>query len=254
LRNDATDKQALPPVKEQAPQRSHPRVPRSHHAHAEAVEKVNKLDDLIEKYFVEASLLAYYEDAGLLATAPKPAGGVAEESRRGIRRSCRRAGHQIAEQLKKVRAAMKAAKRTDSSAGSRTKTKYFSRSKLIARYGCFACHEIKGFDNAKSIGTELSEWGSKPISKLDFGLLEMEHTRIDFLKQKLHAPRSYDTGRIGLTRSPQELLKMPKFNLTEDQIDQIVTFVSGMTDEKLTAQEPRQLTPTEFSIERGRWM
>ena len=46
---------------------------------------------------------------------------------------------------------------------------------------------------------------------------------------------------------------MGKFNLTDEQIDQIVTVVSGMTDEKLTPNEARQLTPAEFQIERGRW-
>ena len=75
-----------------------------------------------------------------------------------------------------------------------------------------------------------------------------------WLKQKLHAPRSFDTDRIGVTRSPQELLKMPKFNVTDDQIDQIVTVVTGLTDEKLLASEPRQLSPDEFQIERGRWL
>jgi mono/diheme cytochrome c family protein len=74
------------------------------------------------------------------------------------------------------------------------------------------------------------------------------------LHQKLKAPRSYDTGRIGVTRKSQELLKMPKFNLTEEQMDEVITVVTGMTAEKLTAKEARQLTPAEFQIERGRWL
>ena len=46
---------------------------------------------------------------------------------------------------------------------------------------------------------------------------------------------------------------MPKFNVTDDQINQIITVVSGMTNEKLLPNEARQLTPAEFAIERGRW-
>jgi len=100
----------------------------------------------------------------------------------------------------------------------------------------------------------LSEWGSKPVNKLDFGLVDIEHTREAWLHQKLHAPRSYDLDREGVTRKPQELLKMGKFNLNEEQIEQIMTVITGMTDEKLTPNEPRQLSPAEFQIERGRWL
>src|SRR3954469_11024849 len=32
--------------------------------------------------------------------------------------------------------------------------------RAIGRYGCFSCHDIKGFENAQSIGTDLSEEGS----------------------------------------------------------------------------------------------
>ena len=42
-------------------------------------------------------------------------------------------------------------------------------------------------------------------------------------------------------------------DLTQQQIDQIITVVTGMTDEKMTAKEPKQLSPAEFQIERGRW-
>ena len=67
----------------------------------------------------------------------------------------------------------------------------------------------------------MSEWGRKPVDKLDFGLVDIEKARLSWLKQKLHAPRSFDNGRIDVTRMPQELLKMPKFNLTDEQIDQM---------------------------------
>src|SRR5262249_49328823 len=44
--------------------------------------------------------------------------------------------------------------------------------KLVKRYGCAGCHEIKGLEDEQRIGTELSVEGSKPIERLDFALLQ----------------------------------------------------------------------------------
>ena len=41
--------------------------------------------------------------------------------------------------------------------------------KSIAKYGCYGCHDIPGFEDAKPIGTGLADWGRKDPSKLDFG-------------------------------------------------------------------------------------
>ncbi len=38
--------------------------------------------------------------------------------------------------------------------------------RTIARYGCYACHDIPGFEDAKPIGTALQDWGRKDTSKL----------------------------------------------------------------------------------------
>ena len=57
---------------------------------------------------------------------------------------------------------------------------------LIAHYGCFACHAIPGFEDAKPIGTELTEEGSKAVHRLDFGFIHLPHTRQDWFRTKLH--------------------------------------------------------------------
>ena len=44
--------------------------------------------------------------------------------------------------------------------------------RVINRYGCYSCHEIKGFETTQPIGTELSEEGSKLVSRLDFAFVE----------------------------------------------------------------------------------
>lgn len=47
------------------------------------------------------------------------------------------------------------------------KLKYVGR-KTIAKYGCFGCHDIPGFEDAKPIGTGLADWGRKEPAKLAF--------------------------------------------------------------------------------------
>lgn len=45
--------------------------------------------------------------------------------------------------------------------------KYIGR-KTIAKYGCFGCHDIPGFEDAKPIGTGLADWGRKDPARLAF--------------------------------------------------------------------------------------
>lgn len=40
--------------------------------------------------------------------------------------------------------------------------------KSIGKYGCFGCHDIPGFEDAKPIGTGLADWGRKEPAKLAF--------------------------------------------------------------------------------------
>src|SRR5205807_3350077 len=40
--------------------------------------------------------------------------------------------------------------------------------KAVARLGCYACHDIPGFDNAKPIGVSLNDWGKKDPGRLAF--------------------------------------------------------------------------------------
>ena len=38
----------------------------------------------------------------------------------------------------------------------------------IGKYGCFACHDIPGYEDAKPIGTALNDWGRKDPARLAF--------------------------------------------------------------------------------------
>ena len=44
----------------------------------------------------------------------------------------------------------------------------FVARRTIGKYGCFGCHDVPGFEDAKPIGTALVDWGRKETSKLAF--------------------------------------------------------------------------------------
>ena len=51
----------------------------------------------------------------------------------------------------------------------------FLGQKLITHYGCMSCHAINGVENAASPCANLSDWGQKAITKLDFAFLDHHH-------------------------------------------------------------------------------
>ncbi len=120
---------------------------------------------------------------------------------------------------------------------------------LIAHYGCYACHAIPGFEDAKPIGTELTEEGSKAVHRLDFGFIHIPHTRHDWFRTKLHEPRIFDRDRA---RGWEEKLRMPNFRLSPRELDQVVTAVLGFQQLNAAPQVVKQLSPREAAVERGR--
>jgi cytochrome c2 len=125
----------------------------------------------------------------------------------------------------------------------------YAGEKLIAHYGCFACHNIPGFEDAKPIGTELTEEGTKATHRLDFGFIHLPHTRHDWFKAKVHNPRIFDRDRA---RGWEEKYKMPDFRLSEREQDQIVTAVLGFQEPNASAAVLKALSAEELAIERGR--
>ena len=120
---------------------------------------------------------------------------------------------------------------------------------LIAHYGCYACHAIPGFEDAKPIGTELTEEGSKAVHRLDFGFIHIPHTRQDWFWTKLHTPRIYDRDRA---RGWEEKLRMPNFRFSARELDQVITSVLGFQQLNAAPNVVRELSPRDAAIERGR--
>jgi len=102
--------------------------------------------------------------------------------------------------------------------------------RAINRYGCFSCHDIKGFEKAQSIGTDLSEEGSKLVSRLDFAFItEVPHSsKLGWFRTKLHDPRLFDKGRV---LPPLDKLRMPNFDLTDEENNRLLTAIMSFQRE-----------------------
>lgn len=118
--------------------------------------------------------------------------------------------------------------------------------KFVLHQGCYSCHEIPGLESVMPIGTELTNWASKTVDKLDWGFVadlmqkehgwslnereEFKHYREGWLEQKLHEPRSFDRDKVKL---PLDRLRMPYFAFTGEQVKAISTFVLGLRDDEV---------------------
>jgi cytochrome c2 len=127
----------------------------------------------------------------------------------------------------------------------------FVGEKTIARYGCFGCHEIKGFEKSTPIGAELTEQGSKLVDRLDFGYEhgKIPHTLPGWLKRKVEEPRIFDQGKV---KRPEELLRMPKFWVSAEEADTIVTGIMSFTKEVVPLVAQHQLSADDRQVQAGK--
>jgi cytochrome c1 len=128
---------------------------------------------------------------------------------------------------------------------------------LVRFYGCAGCHEIAGLEEEQRIGTELTKEGSKPIERLDFALLghkaedEGWLTHKGFFEHKLADPAVYDQGK---EKAKQDRLKMPNFNLSKPEIDELTTFLEGSVDATVPARYFYAPTDQRQDIIDGWWV
>lgn len=93
---------------------------------------------------------------------------------------------------------------------------------LVIEYGCASCHEINGIKKPENFAPDLSRVGSKPFAQIAFPA-GVPHTVPDFIAAKVRNPRAFGPS-----------LKMPKFSLTDQQIDAITTALLAQTDRAQT--------------------
>ena len=132
--------------------------------------------------------------------------------------------------------------------------------RTIEKYGCYSCHDIKGFEALKPIGTELTQEGSKNIHLFDFGFVHdyeawdhkhehIIHTVPSWIYNKIRSPRVYDDGR---TKPYNDKLKMPNFHLTPEEARLVTTVVLGLTKERVAETKQAATGARERLMEEGR--
>ena len=90
--------------------------------------------------------------------------------------------------------------------------------KLVTESGCAACHQINGVTPPQNFAPDLSRVGSRALAQVVFAP-GMKHNLPDYIAGKIHDPRSFGPA-----------LKMPKFALTDAQIDALSTALLAQTD------------------------
>lgn len=142
--------------------------------------------------------------------------------------------------------------------------------RAITKYSCFGCHEIRGFEKADRIGTQLGGnegWGSKDVDRLDFGLMKdpaavatyaekwgarlLPHRKPEWANLKLLNPRVFDAG---VTKQPHEKLLMPNFHFTEDEADAVVTYLMSLQVGEVAPKRRPIRGPEDVAAERMRWV
>ncbi len=123
-----------------------------------------------------------------------------------------------------------------------------SGEQLMNYYGCYGCHLINGYEQTAGIGVELTEFGIKEVSRLDYGDYIVQHnlqTWEAWLENKLKHPRVYRYERVDT--------RMPQFDLTPEEITDIMVVLKGARGKTLDAQvRGHKLSPMEAEREHGR--
>jgi mono/diheme cytochrome c family protein len=102
---------------------------------------------------------------------------------------------------------------------------------LVVEYGCASCHEINGVKKPENFAPDLTRVGSKPFAQIAFPE-GVPHTLPDFIAAKVRKPRAFGPS-----------LKMPQFQLNDQQVDAITTALLAQTDRAMT-QPPAMRTPS----------
>ncbi len=89
---------------------------------------------------------------------------------------------------------------------------------LATEMGCAVCHRINGIHRPDDFAPDLTAVGSRPLEKIVF-VPGMEQTLPAYIAAKIKQPRSFGTA-----------LKMPQFNLSTTQVDNLVTALLAQTD------------------------
>ena len=99
--------------------------------------------------------------------------------------------------------------------------------RLVTESGCAACHKINGVTPPQNFAPDLTRVGSRALAQVVFAP-GMKHNLPDYVDAKIRNPRSFGPG-----------LKMPKFTLTDAQVDSLTTALLAQSDRAATM--PKEL-------------
>ncbi len=120
--------------------------------------------------------------------------------------------------------------------------------KSLGKYGCYSCHNIKGFEGAAQIGPELTKVGSKPVEQFGFGHVKIPRTRHDWITHHLENPSQWDLGTV---KPFKDLNRMPNFYLTPEEIEAMTTALLGQVEIHIPLAGQKVLAAHEAKTEAG---
>jgi cytochrome c551/c552 len=119
----------------------------------------------------------------------------------------------------------------------------------IGKYGCYSCHNIKGFDGLSGIGPELTKVGSKPVTQFGFGIQhDIPHRRDAWIIAHLQKPSRWDEG---IDKVFRDLNKMPNFNMSEAEAKKISVALLGQVSDLIPLAGVKRLNANEALYHEG---
>lgn len=93
---------------------------------------------------------------------------------------------------------------------------------LLYKYNCLGCHSLSGVDLSRNGGPEHLTIGSKRVYQIWYGETSIPHTLYDYIDSKLKTPRIFGGS-----------MRMPLFNLTDEDRHAVTTYLLSLRDEEL---------------------
>ncbi|HTK95780.1 MAG TPA: c-type cytochrome [Terriglobales bacterium] len=90
--------------------------------------------------------------------------------------------------------------------------------RLVNEFGCAACHALNGIRKPENFAPDLTRVGSRSLAQVIF-TPGMQRDLPTYVAAKVRNPRAFGAN-----------LKMPKFNLTDAQVDALTTALLAQTD------------------------
>ncbi len=100
--------------------------------------------------------------------------------------------------------------------------------KVYKELRCANCHGVvERGDEWMRVGPDLSTIGDRPVEEIDFGLSNIPRTLPDYLFEKIRNPQAFATAT--------NLLKMPKYELGDDEVKDMVLALLSFNSDTVSA-------------------